>query len=255
MRRVVIVALAVLALAGCASTGAMKDGAITPKQAQALEAQKLIEHGEALNAEMKEIGVSSHSVQKLWHRTVSSFQEKNFDAVKQASEKFEQAASLELSKQYRVMALIELQFVSSLVNKNREQYEAQQQIRLLMNGGEYKAAYQNAIELNSELLVAQITYMIEIDESLASIAQRHALYGNPNWWPLIYLDNGEAIKSPDSLQKGTSVRVRLHPKQDELKLALAYAKYRASLSPQARADADATFLDRFMPKSGNAIIR
>lgn len=91
-------------------------------------------------------------------------------------------------------------------------------------------------------------YKVAAGDTLWRIAARQAVYGNPWWWPLIYLSNQDKLPDPQGLNAGMVLDIDMNPGADLVDLALQYAHRRQ------RAKGNLKALDRQFLRDANKLI-
>jgi len=69
-------------------------------------------------------------------------------------------------------------------------------------------------------------YKVAAGDTLWRIAARKAVYGNPWWWPLIYLSNQDKLPDPQGLNAAMVLDIDMNPSADLVDLAVQYAHRR-----------------------------
>ncbi|WP_420465548.1 LysM peptidoglycan-binding domain-containing protein [Panacagrimonas sp.] len=149
-----------------------------------------------------------------------------------ARRKADEAAALAeqtLSDFYARQANAELQRAQQYTGLDDAQLLQLRTAEEIMATGNSRLAYGQLRQLNWQLDKRIKTYAVRSGDSLWVIAAQPEHYANPWLWPLIWRANLSVLPDPDRLRSGQVLRVRPHPKVDEVVQALSYSRREAGI--------------------------
>lgn len=217
-KQLALVALAAVALAGCASQPAANDNG--DAAAQAIQAaQTTIDNVEA---PCTDTGNAADLLQQARDAQESG---DNATAEKLATQA-DQTASETVNDCYLDHAKSELAQVQAQDNLTDDQAQRLDQGQQAINNNEGKRAYEILSALNAEFGSASTTVSVVPGDTLWGIAAQGDTYGNALEWPLIYKANSNKINDPDLIYPDQQFNVPLSPSSDAVDLAVHHARNR-----------------------------
>lgn len=114
--------------------------------------------------------------------------------------------------------------------------------------GDGRGAHELALMLVTELRAAPVPppqpsdYRVRRGDTLWGIAARREVYGNPEWWPLIYRSNQPQLADPDLLTPGQSLQIEAAPSAAAAARAVEHARQRGAWSLGTAEASDRAYL-------------
>ncbi len=150
----------------------------------------------------------------------------------------EQQARQHAAEQYRLRGQRLLSSARSFARLSDAQADRLRAAELAWARADHAAAHGLLRPLVFEFFTAMDSYRVRPGDTLATIAARPEVYENGELWPLLWRDNKGLVRSPQRLVSGWQLRVRRHPRLEEIFDAVVYARARAGITDPRALDQD-----------------